>query len=137
MPDKDDYKVGYGKPPRHRQFQKGQSGNPRGRPKAAKNLGTVLGKALNERVAVNENGRRRTISKLEAMIKQLANKGASGNLQVARLVMEFLQQAEARAEASVDQPIAVGEDDRQVMERTLQRIRRLAERGEDAGPDAE
>lgn len=29
----DDGKVGYGKPPKHSQFQAGQSGNPNGRPK--------------------------------------------------------------------------------------------------------
>ena len=31
-----DYEIGRGKPPRHAGFKKGQSGNPRGRPPAAK-----------------------------------------------------------------------------------------------------
>ena len=31
-----DYEVGYGKPPKEHRFKKGQSGNPRGRPKDAK-----------------------------------------------------------------------------------------------------
>ena len=35
-PPSDPYKVGYGKPPRHSQFKKGQSGNPQGRPKQVK-----------------------------------------------------------------------------------------------------
>ena len=50
--DGGDYEVGYGKPPRHSQFVKGQSGNPRGRPAGAKNLKTLLNKALNELVIV-------------------------------------------------------------------------------------
>ena len=33
-----DYEVGYGKPPHHTRFKPGVSGNPRGRPKDAKNL---------------------------------------------------------------------------------------------------
>ncbi|MGJ3627161.1 DUF5681 domain-containing protein [Sphingomonas sp. MMS24-JH45] len=32
------YEVGYGKPPIHARFQKGQSGNPKGRKKGSKNL---------------------------------------------------------------------------------------------------
>ena len=43
-----DYDVGYGKPPRHTRFQKGQSGNPRGRSCRSKNLKTLLSEALNE-----------------------------------------------------------------------------------------
>ena len=40
--DEGDHEVGYGKPPRHSQFIKGQSGNRRGRPAGAKNLKTLL-----------------------------------------------------------------------------------------------
>ena len=60
--DEGDHEVGYGKSPRHRQFVKGQSGNPRGRPPGAKNLKTLLSKALNELVIVTENGGQRKIS---------------------------------------------------------------------------
>jgi len=59
--DKTDYKVGYKKPPLHTRFRKGQSGNPRGRPRGSKNFSTLLADALNEPVVVTEDGRRRKI----------------------------------------------------------------------------
>src|SRR5260370_28213794 len=78
MPREPDYEVGYKKPPTHSQFKKGQSGNPRGRPRRAKNLGTILGEALDERVPVTENGRHCKITKADVMLKQLVNPAAQG-----------------------------------------------------------
>ncbi len=46
------YEVGFGKPPKATQFRKGESGNPRGRPKGRRNLATELHAALNETVTV-------------------------------------------------------------------------------------
>ena len=58
---KREYAANYRKPPMHTRFKKGQSGNPRGRP--AKNLATLLAAALNEKVIVTENGKRRQVTK--------------------------------------------------------------------------
>jgi len=74
---KRDYAVGYGKPPRRTRFPKGQSGNPRGRSPAAKNLKTLLSNALNELVIVSKNGGHRKITKREAIITQFVNRSAS------------------------------------------------------------
>jgi hypothetical protein len=70
--------VGFGKPPAHTRFAKGRSGNPRGRPKGSSNLATLLEQELNAPVPINENGQRKTVTKLHAAVKQLVNKAASG-----------------------------------------------------------
>src|ERR1700730_10755419 len=69
MTDRDDsYEVGYSKPPRHARFTKGQSGNPKGRPKGSQNLATILARVGRERVKVTGKSGNRSITKLEASV---------------------------------------------------------------------
>ena len=99
-----DYEVGYGKPPRHAGFQKGQSGNPKGRPKGSKNFGTLVSEALDEKVSLTEDGRRRRITKRELVIKQLVNKSASADLRAIKQLTDIVQGVERRAGASQAPP---------------------------------
>ena len=85
------YEVGYGKTPQHSRFKPGQSGNPKGKPRGAKNLGTIVGNAIKERVVVNENGKRKSVSKLEVAVKQLVNKAASGDQQTRKSNQRFVE----------------------------------------------
>lgn len=62
------YEVGRGKPPVHTRFQAGASGNPKGRPKGMRNASTVILEAMRQKIAVNEGGRRRQITKLQAAV---------------------------------------------------------------------
>jgi hypothetical protein len=105
MPDNQEskYQVGFQRPPRHTQFRKGTSGNPKGRPRDSKNLATELEEALGEKVAIVENGRRRKITKRCAMIKQLVNKAASGDLRASRQLtdLEFRLNPEGVRQQSV------------------------------------
>ena len=84
-----DDQVGYGKPPRHSRFRKGQSGNPRGRPKGSQSAARLVRSILNEKIVIRENGKRRAITRREAMLKQLANKGVMGDLRSIREVLNL------------------------------------------------
>ena len=85
------YEVGYARPPKSGQFEKGRSGNPKGRGKGAKLFVEIVVDALNEKVAINENGSRKMITKREALAKQVANKGATGDLKSIKLLFEILE----------------------------------------------
>jgi hypothetical protein len=90
------YTAGYGHLPLATRFRPGTSGNPRGRPKGARNLATIVASTLAERVVVNENGRRKRITKLEAAVKQLVNRAAAGEARSMSLLLALVQASEAK-----------------------------------------
>ncbi len=94
--DNPEYAVGFGKPPRRTRFCKGQSGNPKGRPRGAKNLATLMEKVLKEPVVISENGKRRRITKREALIKQLVNKAIAGDPRSIKLLLAELREIDDR-----------------------------------------
>jgi hypothetical protein len=67
-------------------FKKGTSGNPKGRPKGAKNQAALLEAIVNAVIPVTENGRKKMISKREAALIQLANKAAGGDLRAIKML---------------------------------------------------
>ena len=62
------YSVGYKKPPLQTQFKPGQSGNVKGRPKKGVAVADALFKELRSRVTIVKDGKRKTISMLEAIL---------------------------------------------------------------------
>ncbi len=76
---KKNYEVGYRKPPQRTRYQKGQSGNPKGRPRGSRSSATMLKETLSERVEVRENGRIRTVTKKELILRYAVNKAATGD----------------------------------------------------------
>ena len=114
--DQRDYEVGYGKPPPHTRFVKGQSGNPRGRPPGAKNMKTLLTKALNELVVVTDNGGRRKVSKREAIITQLVNRSAKADFKAIQILLGMIRDIESDTDPHSADPTYT-EADEQIMQR--------------------
>lgn len=84
---KSDYPVGYAKPPQATRFKPGQSGNPKGRPKGAKNFATIFEEELETRIPVTENGKRKKITKRRAAVKQIVNKAVGGDVKAIGTVL--------------------------------------------------
>jgi hypothetical protein len=127
--------VGYRNPPEHTRFRKGQSGNPKGRPKGTLNMATVLERTLREKVVITENGKRKIITKLEAAIKQLTNQVASGELKALHLLAKLVRSAE---ESAVQGPIsesALEENDEKVFLGILKRLEATSKVGQKDEPD--
>ena len=117
-----DYVVGYGKPPLHTRFQKGRSGNPNGRPRGRKNMSTLLSDALNGSVIVVENGRRKKITKREAIVTQLVNKSAAADLKATQIVLAMLRELESQDDGSADRAVFT-EADHEIIRRIQARLR--------------
>lgn len=74
------YEVGYGRPPKEKQFKKGQSGNmqPRRRIKG-ETFKSIFTEVMAERIYLTENGRRVKRSRQEVIFTQLTLEAAKGN----------------------------------------------------------
>jgi len=84
-----DDSVGYKKPPNGRQFRPGQSGNPNGRPKGARNFKSDLRDELSEMTSFREGGHEVSISKQRALIKRLVASAIEGDARSIATLMSF------------------------------------------------
>ena len=125
MPDDESgHKVGPGRPPLHTRFKKGQSGNPGGR--STKRLPALLASAMNETIVMTTDGRRRTITKREAIVTQMVDKSASADLRATNMLIGMMKDVEHKAGDAVPppEPRRLAEADREVMKLFVARLRR-------------
>lgn len=97
----DDDAVGYGKPPKQRQFKPGESGNPAGRPKKAESDPIDISEVLNESVLTKSAGVVRLRSPFDVGVRKLVSRAvADKNLGA---MLEFIRLCE-RYEILVPEP---------------------------------
>jgi hypothetical protein len=118
--------VGYKRPPREHQFRPGQSGNPSGRPKGARNFKSELREELSELVTVRDGDREIEVSKQRALIKSMVAAAIDGNQRAAASVLAMC--VRTLADAEEDEAIESVED-RDIVEAFTKRTKRAAAAG--------
>jgi Family of unknown function (DUF5681) len=59
-------------------FRKGTSGNPKGRPKGAKGVKTLVAQELKASITVQQDGKKKRIRQAEALVKRMVNDALQG-----------------------------------------------------------
>ncbi len=86
----DPYHVGYGKPPKHTQFKKGQSGNPSGKSTKEESVKAKIKKIAGDEIIVHVNGSPVVMTNLEAMLHKAFMEAKNGNPQFFKFLVQEL-----------------------------------------------
>ena len=109
--DAGSYGVGYGRPPHHTRFQKGSSGNTKGKRKGQKNFKTELLEELKTKVMVVDGGHKRLLSKQSIIIKRLVSDAAQGDPKARAQLLPLIDKIEhIQGASSANDPIGAAKD---------------------------
>jgi Family of unknown function (DUF5681) len=128
------YAVGYAKPPEQNRFRPGQSGNPKGRPKGARNkaprlneerLKSIVMEEAYRTIKVNDGPRQVSMQVAQAVVRAISLKALKGQHRAQRLFAELLGQTEASHKALHDEWLRTAMDYKLGWEREIERCKQL------------
>ena len=125
----DTYDVGYGKPPKHTRYKKGQSGNPKGRPKGTKNFSTDLRDMLEKPVSLREGAKTVTVSTQMAALLRLREKALRGDSKAMDKIIQLATQFSPE-EFKADMDTPTSESDQRILDRYFERKLQQTQKGD-------
>jgi Family of unknown function (DUF5681) len=142
-PESSNYGVGYGKPPAASRFTPGQSGNPKGRPKGARNkrpgpheerLKEIILEEAYRGVKMNDGKRQITVPLLKAVVRSLGVNAARGQLRSQQAFTKLVFETERDRKAQADQTLEAAIQYKFKWEGELERRKRLGVKGREPLP---
>lgn len=142
-PDQAHYEVGYAKPPKGTRFKPGESGNPAGRPRGAKNKRPALNEerlqsiVLDEAyrsISVNDGDLRMTVPMAQAIVRSIAVNAAKGNHRAQKLFTDLLSSTETARKRLHDEWLEVVVEYKINWERELRRRQLTGDTGPEPIP---
>ncbi len=134
QPREPGYEIGYAKPPADTRFKAGKSGNPKGRPRGAKNKrpalnderlkGIILEEAYRN-ITVRDGHRSVSVPMAQAVVRSMAVNAAKGQHRAQRLFAEMLSSTERQNKALADEWLETAIEYKVEWERELHRRKTL------------
>lgn len=106
---------GFGRPPNSGRFRRGQSGNPKGRPKGSRNLKTDLANMMKKRVAIRQDGEVRFVSRQQVVLLRLYEAAAKGDGKANAQLLNMIVKLESKEPADTGSTM-LSENDHQIIE---------------------
>jgi hypothetical protein len=120
-PARSDYSVGYRNPPVHTRYKKGHPGNPTGRRRRRKTVGQTIHEAMMAPVRIKVNGKTKTLTAQEVIIRNLVHAAAKGDTKAVHTLFGLKTRYQESAETTLT-PSELGPNDRKIIEEYLAKV---------------
>lgn len=117
----DDYDVGYGRPPKNGQFQKGRSGNPAGRRAEQERFASVLREELASEIVMKIGDQKIKASVMRGLTKLMINMALSGDKKAISELMRQINRYFPEQSTTEDATLPPSEEDMKLLEDYVRR----------------